>query len=568
MTNEFLNDLFGDQDGIVYSPIKGDVWEQYFFEWPQQRDALERHINDYDNRDVYLSPVLFTEKRISPETFKSTRYLWTEFDGNVPSLENVIEPSMRVLSSQDGHEHWYWRLDEALTDKVHVEDLTRRIAYQYDADLSVWDYQNVLRPPDTWNYKRNKPVVLKDKNELSYPTDLFTHIPIPPANTKVAIKLGSLPGLPEVLAKYKWKTDTQDLLFKDIATGSRSAALFRLAFDAIEAGCSNEEAYVVTEDRDRAWGKYLGRTDRDKQLTACIAKARGRRALTSEIVQDSSFVYRFNDFMKTDIKLKWAIEGLLPVAGSMVILGQEGVGKSTFALRMAMALSRGDSEFLGWNLVTRQRTLFISLEMQHAELKEFFLDMQIPEEDRNNLQEWFHIWPIGHAYPFDTPDQQIELIKFIDLHKIELVIVDSLSLSMYGSINDNEDIKRLNAFFNEDLRKDRGCGYAFIHHPRKRGTGEDKKPSELDDSYGSRFITANAQTVLALSQKSGSTKVSVNFLKTRMSQGRKQIDIVRTDNRGFQLVSSTTPVSGTEASKQSGDAPVSKGLLGLFNSGS
>jgi len=58
MTNEFLTDLFGDQEGIVYSPIKGEKWEQYFFTWPQERDKLERHLNDFDKRDVYVSPVL------------------------------------------------------------------------------------------------------------------------------------------------------------------------------------------------------------------------------------------------------------------------------------------------------------------------------------------------------------------------------------------------------------------------------------------------------------------------------------------------------------------------------
>src|SRR5258708_37136218 len=190
MSNDFLNDLFGDQDGIVYSPVKGEVWKQYFFEWPNERVNLERHIRDYDKRDVYISPVLFNEKRISPETFKGTNYLWTEFDGSIPT--DTIEPTMRVMSSQEGHEHWYWRLDHFTTDKVLIEDLTRRIAYHYGADLSVWDYQNVLRPIDTWNHKRNKPVTLISKNDTVYSIDHFLNVPIPPAGTKVSISLGEL----------------------------------------------------------------------------------------------------------------------------------------------------------------------------------------------------------------------------------------------------------------------------------------------------------------------------------------------------------------------------------------
>lgn len=167
MSNEFLTDLFGEQEGIVYSPTKGNTWEQHFFEWPQERERLEEHIENFTEREVYISPVLFNSRRIAPETFKGTNYLWTEFDGKVPSSD-FIEPTIRVSSSIEGHEHWYWKLDEFVTDKVLIEDLTRRVAYAYGADLSVWDYQNVLRPVNTWNHKRNKPVVLLNKTEQVY----------------------------------------------------------------------------------------------------------------------------------------------------------------------------------------------------------------------------------------------------------------------------------------------------------------------------------------------------------------------------------------------------------------
>ncbi len=550
MANEFLEDLYGDQTGIVYSPIKGERWEQHFFEWPQERDKLERHIDDFAKRDVYLSPVLFNEPRIAPETFKGTRHLWTEFDGRVPA--EFIEPTMRVLSSQEGHEHWYWKLDNFVTDRKLLEDLTRRIAYHYGADLSVWDYQNVLRPVDTWNHKRNKPVTLINKTDRTYSTNDFLWIPVAPSSTKVSISLGQLPTREEVLAKYKWKLDTLDLLFKEVEVGSRSTALQRIAFDAIEAGCSNEEAYVLIEERDSVWGKFKGRGDRDRQITKCIEYARSKKVLVAETDPDKATeVYRFHDFMHTKIKFKWAIEGLLPVAGSMVILGREGIGKSTFCLRLCMELALGKDFFLNWKITTRQRTLFVSLEMQHGEIKQFFDDMNIPEEVQQELQEWFYIWPIGHAYPFDTPDQQIELLKFIDMHKIELVTIDSLGLSMYGAVTNDDDVKRLNSFMNEDIRKERKCSYIFIHHLRKKGIDE-KDSKSLDSSFGSRYITANAQTVLLMTQKTGSTKLEIELIKTRMVIGSKVFTIERTTNRGFQLVgtspSAITVVTGDSLS--------------------
>jgi hypothetical protein len=565
MENSFLSDLFDGQEGIVYAPVKDGGWRQYFFEWPRERIQLEAHLNDFNKRDVYISPVLFNDKRISPETFKGTNYLWTEFDGQVPT--DVIEPTMRVMSSQEGHEHWYWKLDSFQTDKVLVEDLTRRIAYHYGADLSVWDYQNVLRPVDTWNHKRNRPVTLVSKTNQIYSVNDFLWVPIPAAGTKVSVSLDGLPTRDAILAKYKWSYDALDLLFKEVEKGKRSDALARLAYELIESGASNDETYVLLEWKDSDWGKFVGRDDRHKQLEKLIANVRSKKGIRAEILQGATDVYRFHDFMRTDIHLKWAIDGLLPVAGSMVIFGKPGVGKSTFSLRMAMALALGEEYFLSWKIINAQKTLFVSLEMQHGELKEFFKDMNLSEEEQERLQDQFYIWPIGHAYPFDTPDQQLELLKYVKMHKIELVVIDSHSLAMYGSVKDDDDVKRLNSFLNEDLRKDLKCGYVFIHHPRKQGTESSKKVLDGDDSFGSMYITANAQTVLVLSAKPGSTRLHLKFEKTRMMQGPKEIDVERTPDRGFKLVGEistpTASVGGETSSVKEPDAHSLGKLFGL-----
>jgi RecA-family ATPase len=267
--------------------------------------------------------------------------------------------------------------------------------------------------------------------------------------------------------------------------------------------------------------------------------------------------------MHTTIKMNWAIQDLLPVAGSMVIFGKAGIGKSTFALRLGMSLALGKEKFLQWKIINRQKVLFVSLEMQHGELKQFFADMQIPEEEQQQLQEWFFVWPIGHAYPLDTPDQQIELLKYIDKYKIDLVIIDSHGLAMYGSVKDDDAVKRLNSFLNEDVRKERKCGYLFIHHPRKQGIDEGKKIMEQDDIYGSAYISFNAQTSLVLTQKPGTARLNVKELKNRMSQGAKDFDIERTPDRGFRLIDRTNTSSGETTTDKKPNAPIFGKLLDI-----
>lgn len=554
MTAEFLEDLFGGQEGIVYSPTitnrsksnPDGKFTQHFFKWPEHKDKLLEHISKFSEKDVYIAPALFNAPAITRNNFKGTKYLWTEFDGIVPTGESVIEPTIKLQTSSDGHEHWFWKLDEFATDITHVTDLTSRIAYKYGADLSVWDYQNVLRIPDTWNHKHNKPVILLSKNSKQYRLEDFSNLPIPSIIDKGELKLGTLPTRDEVLAKYKFKEDTLDLLFKEVGVGSRSTALVRIAFDAIEAGCSNEEAYVLIEERDSVWKKYAGRRDREKQLKACIAHARSKIATKAAINQVAPEVYRFKDFMETDIKLEWVIDNVLPVAGTLLFLGMEGVGKTTMALRLGSDVALGREKFLNWKIKRRQKVLFVSLEMQHNELKQFFEDMEFPKQEILELQEWFHIWPIGHAYPFDLPQFQPELLKYVDMFDVKLVIIDSLGLSTYGSVRDDDTIKKLNAFLNEDLRKKRGSGYAFIHHFNKGDPRDPRKDFELDHSFGSRYITANSQSVIVMSQKHGSPRLNIQILKTRLSKDLRNFDLERTPNRGFVIAKGfDTPVSTT-----------------------
>jgi RecA-family ATPase len=175
--------------------------------------------------------------------------------------------------------------------------------------------------------------------------------------------------------------------------------------------------------------------------------------------------------------------------------------------------------------------------MQHYELKAFFEDMDLPSADREDLQQQFFLWPLGYAYPLDVAEQQAELLKFIKLYDIKLIIIDSLSLSMYGSVSNDDDVKRLNSFLNEDVRSKLGCSYVLIHHPRKQGL---ENPKKNIDIFGSRFIGANAQTLIALTSTRGSAKIKLEFLKTRLSLGSSTLTLERTKDRGFALESSRT----------------------------
>lgn len=297
----------------------------------------------------------------------------------------------------------------------------------------------------------------------------------------------------------------------------------RLAFHCVEMGMSNEEIYVILEDADNRWKKFTHRTDRETRLLGIISYVRTEKAVRLDII-DQCPVYRFKDFMNTDIELDWIIEGILPVAGSGVIYGPGGIGKSTFMLRMAIALALGKKEFLSWKITRRIRVIFQSLEMGHDEVKEFFRDMKLTEQEIEELQEWLFIWPIGHDYPLDVRDQQIEVLKYLDLFEPGLLIVDSLGAATYGSVKDVDDMKRLYSFVNEDIRQKRKCGVFFIHHPTKG--------AESTEMYGDTYIYNRSQSVIMLQLK-GLNTIEVTTDKARLSLDKKTFKITRTPNRDY-----------------------------------
>lgn len=537
-TSDFVNELFDGEEGVVYAPyVKGNRFYQQFFQWPKQKDNLIEALTTNDRRDVYLSPSLFSKAIILPTTFKGTRYVWTEFDGKLPEDPPPVEPTIRIQSSDEGYEHWYWRLDHWETDPNKITSITKRLAYHLQADLSAWDYAQILRPPGTLNYKYKEPkkVFVVSSNGQVYNIDVFKEIPEPPSQIDITINKSNLPKIDKLIATYKWTDDAYDLFTKTLTAPKRSTQLTRLTYELIEMGMSNEEIFVLLRDADRRCKKFYNgnvrRNDADKRLLGLISYCRGRKAKQLEIT-DKSTVYRFNDFLETEIEMKWVIPGILPVAGSGVVFGPSAVGKSTWALRMGIQIACGESEFLGWPIERSQKVMFVSLEMPHDELKFFINQMNLPAAKKAKLQENFFVWPIGHPYPFDTPDQQLEILSKIDQFGIELIIIDSLGVSTYGSINSQDDNKKLFSFLNEDVRGKRGCGYFFVHHPRKPGVNEVKKITDFNDAYGDSYIINNAQTVIMLTPVSVN-RVKVSIPKSRLAQDQQSFYLLRTNNRDF-----------------------------------
>lgn len=171
--SDFFDYMWGTADlgknVFVYVPVKDNgEWRSFMYAWPRQKSAVIRHVLKWSatGADTYFAPALFSKARPIKDNVLGSWVLWVDLDGNAGEVDTdmhaVPKPTLRVQSSIEGHEHWYWHLDEFLKDRNLLEDRNRALTYMLKADNSGWDADQVLRPVSTINHKRGAPVTVLD----------------------------------------------------------------------------------------------------------------------------------------------------------------------------------------------------------------------------------------------------------------------------------------------------------------------------------------------------------------------------------------------------------------------
>lgn len=541
---EFLEELYGEQEGWVYCPTKNPetaFWQQYFFQWPEQKDQILTHISQQSRvNESYVAPALFNKASDKKVDFKGSHYVWAEFDGNAPeSLPvGIPNPSIRIQSSEKGHEHWYWRLNRFETESGVLEQLAKRLAYTLDADRSGWDSSQVLRPPGTLHHESRRRVRVLKAISGEYPYTSFKNLAETPPDVVVNTNLKDVPDIQSVIAKYKWPKDVLEMFKRpEQPKGSRSSAMTRLAFDCVEMGMSNEEIYSVLFNADERWKKFAARPpeQRAARLIGLIQHVRTKKSTDSELkLSDNDLLsYTLGDFLETEIRVNWVFQNLLHEQGLGIIAATPGVGKSQVSFQMAFhtALER---TFLKWECHKRSKTLLLSLEMGHVECK-VFLDTMLqgyPDEDRQKLRESIIIVPLGYKLPLDKKEGQDALLDILDQHEIDFIVIDSLKTCV--SKLAEEEVDSLFDFINKDLRTDRKSTVWIVHHLRKPGNEGSRKPTDISDLYGDQYIGAHATSVIALWRRSKNQIEVMNF-KTRLAAETDPFMIKRTSELNFYV---------------------------------
>lgn len=534
---EFYNFLFDQRQGYVYAATKEighDVsWKQHFFTWPnQQTDLVRFTLSNRARKDVYIAPAMFREKQATKEFVIGANVIWAEFD-DAPSLpEGVPNPTCRIASGGDGHEHWYWKLQELLnSDQLDI--VNRALAYHLDADPSGWDSTQVLRPPGTFNHKRKRETTLIQNSRVVLSVALFGNIPEPPLKQDIE-EPQYIPPVEEVVMKYPMPKVVRDL-FSSHDPSDRSDALMSLGYHCAELGMAKFEILSMIINADERWGKFKGRDDRMRRLLeiVSIALTKYPTAKPSNLETINLKPMGFKTLLNTEVKLEWQWDGFLQRGGYFLLTGPTQVGKTQFSLDAAGHMALGKS-FLNREMKPA-KIGFFSLEMGLIDLKYFLSQMQysFSLEEQDILEKNLQLFPLGEPMYMTDERTRDELEQIVGDLKLDGIIVDSLGSATDDSVSD-EKIKKF-FHWNDRFRQKLGIFTWYIHHHRK-ASGDNRKPNKIADVYGSQYITSYATSVVCLWETGIPNHISFITLKKRLAPRDPTFVISRDERLHFVRV--------------------------------
>lgn len=542
--DEFVQFLFGDEEGYVYAPMKrtDGSFHQDWYVYPEDfnNGSMDYHlINSSSHADQYLSPVLYGSK--NTKDFKLSRVVWCDFDDGTPNeLGDFPKPSIQVQSSSGaGKRHWYWRLADSCRDSGVLERYNKQLAYALGADKGCWNFSRVLRPIETLNHKYSPPAPVSFLESSETVLDTYVLDMLPKVSEGLSEPLTW--NYIDMLQRHIIPGKAMDFLLSDKEKGERSQALTSIAISCVEGGLSKDETMSYLYDADDRWGKFVGRADREQRLTSIYTYALqlvprsddGKKtdgALGKSSGGSDSGPQSINKFIAHKFNVDWVIYGLLHSQGLAIIASPPGVGKTQFSTNLLLSIGCGRA-FLDWVVTRPRKVLFLSLEMTQPELKQYIDKMLLDysEEERELLDS--NVYFVSRqAFRLNSEKNQNTLLEWLDEIQPEGLFIDSLSRCVGGDLEKGE-IDAVFDFLNKEVRDKRNCFIWFVHHNRKANFNQ-KQPKKLEDLYGSQYIGAYASSVIGL-WKIDDNELEVNCLKIWFTKPFQTFRMSRSSNLTF-----------------------------------
>ncbi len=192
---------------------------------------------------------------------------------------------------------------------------------------------------------------------------------------------------------------------------------------------------------------------------------------------------------------------------SLMICGPSGVGKTTLTVQLIEArMGLGPGIVLGAPVRPGTRKV-LYLAMDRPPQVSRAMARLFREADRDVIADRLVVWK--GPPPYDLAKRPDTLLRMCEQADADTVVVDSLKDGVL-KLSEDESGGGYNKARQMVLRA--GVEVVEQHHQRKAG-GDNKKPSRIDDVYGSVWITAGSGSVMVLWGEPGDPVVELIHLK-------------------------------------------------------
>lgn len=290
-TKDILHEIWSLSEGDhVFLPTRtpGGAWHEGSAWLPETINALPDLVSaGKSSVDHYFTPLRYTVPKRRRENVGRAGVLFADMDDD--AVIGPYQPHLLIASSPT-HFHAYWFLDRPY-ELEEWEPHARGLSHALNADPGGWDSTQVLRIPETLNYKYEPAFrvhVVDYRPEIPrYRLDDFPELSAPKRLTPVEV-MGE-PGPADIklrntlLHKY-WEylsienrhllTMTPDQAKWGVR--DRSKVIHMVASALLEVGATVEEAFVIINTSP--WNKFA---NRPKYLWEGIAKIAASRETIS-----------------------------------------------------------------------------------------------------------------------------------------------------------------------------------------------------------------------------------------------------------------------------------------------